>query len=99
MKLASSILLGLYALLMLLPLFSKKVSNASKLSLIGCEMIALLHLILYFNGRDTIWTLLLCLFLFQLFSLFQGLKLGKVHWLHQGIRFILHSIIYVLYLF
>lgn len=99
MKLASSILLILYSLIMFLPLFHNKTRILTKIFLIVCEGLALLHIILYFLSKGSFYTLLFALIAFQLFSLNNGINQGKIHWVHQFIRLTLHIIIFVLFLF
>lgn len=99
MKLASSILLILYSLLMLLPLFHNKTKLFTKLFLILCEGLSLCHLVLYFLDKSSFYTLLIPLIAFQLFSISNGIQQGKVHWSHQMLRFFIHIIIFILFFF
>ena len=50
MKLTSSILLILYASIMSIPLFSKEITIKTKTCLTFCEVLTLLHLVLFFNN-------------------------------------------------
>lgn len=99
MKIASSILLILYVFLMCIPLFSKKVKRDTKAFLLICVTAAITHLILFLLGYTKWWVLLLCLLLFQVFSLFQGIRQGEIHWHHQFLRLFVHGIIFIFFLF
>ncbi len=98
MKIASSVILIIYASIMLLPLGKRNISPSTKLFLLGCELSVLVHVFLYFYGHPIIYTLLLCVGSFQIFSLIQGIKQGKIHWQHQLIRFLIHLIIVILFI-